>query len=202
VGLNLPTDLEGMNSDYLINIQNQIEPYDVMNTANGLFELNEKYDFNYYIICGTTLGRMLAPRLAMNLTTGLVANVTEVKFNGDQLLLIRPTLSGNIMAAIRCQKSPVMMTIRPRAFSYENKKNKEALRIDYVSQAMVTSGLKSVRAHSKSHADDIFHSNVLVACGGGVANNLTAAKKLAALLGGQLAVSRKLVLLALLLECF
>lgn len=71
----------------------------------------------------TSVGRSLAPTIAVMVYGGLTADCTELDFDTEQMLLLqtRPAFGGNIMATILCPNHrPQMSTVRPNVF----KKNK------------------------------------------------------------------------------
>lgn len=68
------------------------------------------------LAAATTQGRDLMPRVAKILDTGLTADCTELRIDGDTGLLMqtRPAFGGNIMATIVCDRTrPQMATVRP-----------------------------------------------------------------------------------------
>ncbi len=67
----------------------------------------------------TTVGRTLAPTVAVMVHTGLTADCTELDYDVEQKLLLqtRPAFGGNIMATILCpDHRPQMATVRPNVF--------------------------------------------------------------------------------------
>ena len=71
----------------------------------------------------TSIGRSLAPTVAVMVYGGLTADCTELDFDPEQMLLLqtRPAFGGNIMATIICpDHRPQMATVRSNVF----KKNK------------------------------------------------------------------------------
>ncbi len=69
---------------------------------------------NIFLFGATNLGRSLAPRLAVNLKTGLTADCTGLDIDDDgNLLQTRPAFGGNVMATILCENNrPQMATVR------------------------------------------------------------------------------------------
>jgi len=190
VGLNLSDDLEIMNLDKAINIQSSIMDYDTMNISKILKEIHEEQKFDCILVSATTFGRMLAPRLAMKLNTGLVADVTEVSVENDKLVMVRPAFTGKIMAGITCDKTPIMMSIRPNVFENDTITRK-APKWTIYEPVIPTPTIRQIETTSKALSPDIRDSNLLVSCGGGMDNKLESAKLLAEKLNGKLSVSRR-----------
>lgn len=191
VGINLSRQPFDFNLDYLINIESKISEFDVPNIAGILKEVDQQFSFNCVLIGATTFGRMLAPRLAMKLETGLVADVTELKLNEDQLVMIRPAFSGQLMAGIICDEQPIMMSIRPRAFKDDFSHKRVVEQIDFDLKEEINSQIRHITTELKADSDDIRDSKLLVACGGGMGVMLDQAEVLAQKLGGKLAMSRR-----------
>lgn len=56
--------------------------------------------------------KMLAPRIAIHLNTGIVADINAVQIESDQLVMIRPIQSETKLAAIACNCTPYVYTYR------------------------------------------------------------------------------------------
>lgn len=70
------------------------------------------------LFLGSLFGRSLAPRLAARLQTGLTADCSELSINENgNLVQVRPTYGGRILASILCQTSfPQMASVRQNVF--------------------------------------------------------------------------------------
>ena len=64
-------------------------------------------------------GRKNAPVVSAILKTGLCADCTELKTDGEKLYMYRPARSGNVTAKIECRTLPQMATVRTLAPSDE-----------------------------------------------------------------------------------
>jgi electron transfer flavoprotein alpha subunit/NAD-dependent dihydropyrimidine dehydrogenase PreA subunit len=77
---------------------------------------------NIVLFLGSNIGRSIAPRVAAHIKTGLTADCTDLDIDEDNnLVQVRPTYGGRILASILCLNSrPQMASVRPNIF--ENKK--------------------------------------------------------------------------------
>ena len=159
-----------------------------------LEELHKVHDFDTIVIPATNFGRMLAPRLAMRLHVGLVADVTAIGLQDGQLEMIRPAFSGKIMAGIVQQgEGPTMMSVRPNVFTYEQAEEKPTLMVQYHPQSLRKSGLKLLEITEKEQSYDIRDSQVLISGGGGTIRSFEKLQDLAHALKGHVAASRKII---------
>jgi len=64
----------------------------------------------------TTRGRELAAMVAIDLGTGVLADVTALEVKDGTLLATRPVYAGKLLAKVTCQTRPQLITLRGRAF--------------------------------------------------------------------------------------
>ena len=189
--------LEGLKGvvDVLIYTKDQrIHGYDVRNRTICMEALHQHYAFDSILIPATFIGRMLAPRLAMRLKSGLVADVTAIRACDGEMELIRPAYSGKLMAAIVMKgKGPLMMTVRPKVFQWRSHEIIESKWVAFPFNAIQDSTVRLVNAYEQERVYDISSSQVLVAGGGGTASYYDKLDHLAKALHGDVAASRKIV---------
>lgn len=156
--------------------------------------LHRQNAYNSILIPATRVGRMLAPRLARRLHTGLVADVTDVTHKNDRLMMIRTAYSGNIMAGITSVGvGPIMMSVHPGTFSFTGRPGLQTTIDRYEEPIRSSTTLRLLDREEKPKTYDIRKSEVLVSGGGGVKRNFSLLEQLAELLGGSVSASRKLV---------
>ncbi len=173
---------------------NHVEPYDIKNITNSLEELYRTYRFDSILIPANHVGRMLAPRLAMRLQTGLVADVTGIQSDGETTELIRPAYSGKLMAAIKIRGGgPLMMSVRQKVFQWNKPRTvKSQWRVVYFEHIQEPE-IRFLRTEKQEGAKDIRESEILVAGGNGTARYFNKLEDLAKALKGQVAASRKII---------
>ena len=181
--------------DTIIQIRDdRIRSFDPMAVTEVLVELQQLHAYDTILVPATPCGRMLAPRLAMRLETGLVADVTAINHEGDHLQAIRPAYSGRIMAAIEfVGAGPVMMSIRPGVFHWERLADKKTQTEQFTPAHARTGTIRQLALKAKEQTYDIRESDVLVSGGGGMIGHFHELERLAQTLGGQVSASRKIV---------
>jgi electron transfer flavoprotein alpha subunit len=167
---------------------------DVRNLVEIIDKLHKMYRFSSLLIPATPMGRMLAPRLAMRLHVGLVADVTGVEHDQGEIHLVRPAFSGKIMACIsNLGLSPLMLTVRQNVFSYSSKNKVQTRIIDIESEVIHGQSIKRIKSEIKPFSQDIRDSKVLISGGGGVKKSFDKLEALAEALDGQVSASRSIV---------
>ncbi len=171
-----------------------ITPY-----SAAFYDFVEKVKPSSILVGATNLGRSLAPRVAARCKTGLTADCTVLKMKENtDLVQIRPAFGGNIMAQIVTPKTrPQFCTVRYKVFSTPQRSDiasGEVINMA-VTEEMKKSGATVLKTVVKPSEIDISEAEVIVACGRGFKKeaDLSKAKELAELLGGQLAGTRPLI---------
>lgn len=182
--------------DYVLAATEQlIADDDQVNMTNLIETCYQAYKFDAVLFLATHLGRMLAPRLAMRLHVGLVADVTAIKRHDDGVIeMIRPAFEGKMLAGItNTGGRPILMSIRPGIFIPESRTIKIPTFLACPSTTIEKVALKRVNRINKPDIRDIRESRILVAGGGGVLKDFAALDELAQALGGLTAASRRIV---------
>jgi electron transfer flavoprotein alpha subunit len=168
--------------------------YDTATLARGIESLHRTYGFDAIVVPGTHWGRMIAPRAAMRLRTGLVADVTGVAVDGEDVSMVRPAFSGRALATIVCRgDGPVMMSVRPRVFTDRDPVPKTAEIVDIDLEGAPTPDVRLIERRERPPYRDIRESAVLIAGGGGALRDFHLLRRLATALNGTVAASRKAV---------
>ncbi|RXM72253.1 electron transfer flavoprotein subunit alpha/FixB family protein [Clostridium tetani] len=113
----LARDIIKYGADHVMYIEDKfLEIYSTEAYTRVITELVNKRKPEIILLGATTIGRGLAPRLAVRLKTGLTADCTSLDIEEDtgNLLMTRPAFGGNLMATIVCEEHrPQMSTVRP-----------------------------------------------------------------------------------------
>lgn len=177
-----------------------VNGWDARAMTEVLETLHRRYCFDSILIPATSLGKMVAPRLAKRLETVLVSGVTDIKRQKDVLEIIRPACSGKIVESVRFSgPEPVIMSIRPNAFDYSVDASAGA-RVqteifEYNEPVTFRSNIKRIQVEKIEQTldNDIRDYDVLISGGGGVKDLFLELFRLAEALNGTVAASRKLV---------
>jgi electron transfer flavoprotein alpha subunit len=179
----------------------RLETYQNDYFAKVVHELIEKEKPEIVLYGATTIGRSLAPTVAVMGWAGLTADCTELDFDTERQILLqtRPAFGGNIMATIICpDHRPQMATVRSNVFKKERVSENETG--DIVDVRVDLSGVKERMKRVESVIEevntvDLKAADYIVSGGRGLGKpeNFKIIEALANTLGGAVGASRATV---------
>ncbi|MBO1308621.1 electron transfer flavoprotein subunit alpha/FixB family protein [Enterococcus sp. 669A] len=155
-------------------------------------QVHQKYDFDSIFILATDFGRMVAPRLAMRLKAGLVADITAIEVDQQSRKLIRPAFSGNMLASIICDTKPIMASVHPNVFQAEEVTKQPEI-VNFSVGQMKPSTIEVLTVTENEKQQDIREAEVLVSAGAGFNEDLDQLTDLAHKLKGTVSASKPVV---------
>ncbi len=176
----------------------ELEHFRVDTYTNVLEDLISDIKPSAVLIGSTSIGRSLAPRTAARFRTGLTADCTTLKIKpNSDLVQIRPAFGGNIMAQIITTNTrPQFATVRYKVMDTASPtKPTGKITLREVKTSLIKSDIQVIKVIRKESVPSITDADVIVAAGQGIREkgDLAMIKELAALLGGEYAVTRPLV---------
>jgi electron transfer flavoprotein alpha subunit len=160
-------------------------------------ELVHAHRPNILLVGATHLGRDMAPRVSRRVGVGLTADCTQLTIDSEEEILLqtRPAFGGNVMATIANRYSrPQMASVRPGVMEARLVPGHRGKIIKYrpslLEKEIGTKILEVVKEKKKSA--DLNEAKTIVAGGRGVGNaaGFKVLKKLASILGGEVAGTR------------
>jgi electron transfer flavoprotein alpha subunit len=107
--------------------------------AGSIIKIMEKEKPEFVIFPSTIDGREIAARIAAEKSLGLTADCIDLKYDGKQLVQLKPAFGGGIVADIVSRTKPAMATVRPGMFlKYSGTEN-------FMVEDMESSGSESFR---------------------------------------------------------
>lgn len=164
----------------------------------ALVQLCEKRNPSIFLFAASVQGRDVAPRVMCSLRTGLTADAIDLDVDEEGTFVqTTPNFGGNILSHIAIpEKRPQMVTVHPRVFEpFEPKEGATGELITETVDVEPDSDYVVVESTKKVYdGKPIDECDVLVAGGRGIKSeeDLAELRKLAGLLGGELACSRPL----------
>ena len=164
----------------------------------ALVQLCEKRKPSIFLFAASVQGRDVAPRVMCSLRTGLTADAIDLDVDEEGTFVqTTPNFGGNILSHIAIpEKRPQMVTVHPRGFEpFEPKEGATGELITETVDVEPDSDYVVVESTKKVYdGKPIDECDVLVAGGRGIKSeeDLEQLRKLAGLIGGELACSRPL----------
>lgn len=164
----------------------------------ALVQLCEKRKPSIFLFAASVQGRDVAPRIMCSLRTGLTADAIDLDVDEEGTFVqTTPNFGGNILSHIAIpEKRPQMVTVHPRVFEpFEPKEGATGELITETVDVEPDAGYVVVESTKKVYdGKPIDECEVLVAGGRGIKSeeDLEQLRRLAGLLGGELACSRPL----------
>lgn len=164
----------------------------------ALVQLCEKHKPSIFLFAASVQGRDVAPRVMCSLRTGLTADAIDLDVDEEGTFVqTTPNFGGNILSHIAIpEKRPQMVTVHPRVFEpFEPKEDATGELITETVDVEPDADYVVVESTKKVYdGKPIDECEVLVAGGRGIKSeeDLEQLRRLAGLLGGELACSRPL----------
>jgi len=145
----------------------------------------------------TFTGKALFPRLAANLKFPLITDVSKVESNSPPVV-VRPSYGGNVYQKIKLEKTPALLTARPKSFPAARpdlSKNGEIKTgaVDWSGLNVRTSVLEKVKEEAQTL--NLGDADIIVSGGRGLREpaNFSLVRELAAAVVGAVGASRAVV---------
>ncbi len=148
------------------------------------------------LIAATAMGKDVAPRFAARHDSGVLADVMDLRVEGDKLVGWRPVYSGKARAEVDCGASKVQIaTTRPNVFPAEPSEGADP-RIETLEMPAAEPRARVVRIEaSETKEIDVSEADVIVSGGRGIKGpeNWPMVRDLQEALGAALGASRAVV---------
>jgi electron transfer flavoprotein alpha subunit len=121
----------------------------------------------------TTRAREVAGMAAIDLNSGVLVDVTEVKLDGDTVVATRPVYGGKLLSTVRCSAKPQLVTIRTRAFGKPEPDSSRSGTINKIGAVRAEDDI-AIKVSGYAEAGggvSLTDANVIVSGGRGTSNN-------------------------------
>lgn len=168
------------------------EPY-----AAALQQLVEAEEPELVLLGMTLVGRDLAPRLAAKLRAGLASDVTGMRVEDGDLLFTRPMYSGQVMATVKANRTPVLATVRANSWAVAQAEGGSEAEVETFDADDLPEPRTEVLSIEAAGGDrpDIGDASTIVSGGRGMKGpeNFALVEELADLLGAAVGTTRAVV---------
>lgn len=198
---NLLENLKYVGCDEVIRVKHEkLGRYDTETYTSIISGLISRYKPSVVLFPATEDGRDLAPRVSARLKVGLTADCTALDIDEkNNLIQIRPTYGGNIMASIITPDyRPQMASIRPNVFMVDHVEESKSIKVTDIDLA-INENAGRIEFLDFIEKETVFKDVLeaeIVICGGygmGCAENFKLLHDLAVKTGAAVGASRKAV---------
>lgn len=160
---------------------------------DSLLNLIRDEGIEIILIPNTTLGRDLAPRLAVHLDAALITDCTEIRTGSDGITATRPIFAGKAFEVLKAKSAIQIYTLRPNVFLAE--KHNKTISIKETGVDQPDYSIDVIEEKKTTGKLDVAEANIVVSGGRGLkeASNFKLIEELAEVLGGAVGASRAVV---------
>ncbi|MDZ7843954.1 MAG: electron transfer flavoprotein subunit alpha/FixB family protein [Anaerolineales bacterium] len=141
--------------------------------AAALKQVALDYQPDLILMPTTSRTRVLAGMAAVDLNTGVLVDVIDLDWTGEKITAVRPIYAGKLLASVTCDASPVIITLRGRAFAKpepDPARTGEVVQVDFQpNEDIPVSEVLEIKA--KETGVSLTDAAVIVSGGRGTANN-------------------------------
>ncbi len=132
-----------------------------------------EYQPDLIIFPTTSRGRTLAGMAAVDLDTGVMADVVKLDWAGGNITATRPIYAGKLLAKLTCSTTPQILTLRTRAYDKPEPDTSRSGTVTALDVGVDPAGVRtSISSHQEKEGGvSLSDASVIVSGGRGVALN-------------------------------
>jgi electron transfer flavoprotein alpha subunit len=161
---------------------------------DAIFTYANETDADYIVLANTSLGKDLAPRLAVKLGAGCLMDCVKLDTSSNELTATRPVYAGKALVDVKFNSGKKVITIRPNVFKAQPSENSS---VDVTTNEVSSPNLKTrVVEFKKSEGKlDVAEADIIVSGGRGMKGpeHFNLVEELADSLGAAVGASRAVV---------
>ncbi|MCU0453402.1 MAG: electron transfer flavoprotein subunit alpha/FixB family protein [Bacteroidetes bacterium] len=174
----------------------QVAAYSTTAWTKATAEVAVAVGANAVILSATSLGKDLAPRVAVRLQAGLAADCTALRLDGGAIIATRPVYAGKALTDIRITTPVQIYTLRPNVFTSGASSGGAApVQTQAVAFTDADTAVRVTDVQMGSGKLDVAEADIVVSGGRGLKapENFKMIEELAAALHGAVGASRAVV---------
>ncbi len=189
--------LGGYGASRVIVVENpRLSKYSPTAYAKVTAEVAKKQNAEIIILPATSLGKDLAPRLAVKLDAGLAADCTALRIENGTIIATRPVYAGKALTDVRVTSPIKIFTLRPNVFTAGESTGATA-EVERAEVVLVDSDFGSIVAEITQSVGkiDVAEADIIVSGGRGLKGpeNFKMLEELAEAFGAAVGASRAVV---------
>ncbi|MEW6702399.1 MAG: electron transfer flavoprotein subunit alpha/FixB family protein [Bacteroidota bacterium] len=172
----------------------ELESYSPSGYAELVAKFANENSFDILFFGNTSMGKDLAPRVAVKIDAGLAMDCVALNYEGNNIIATRPVYAGKALIDVKINSSKKIFTLRPNVFNpgapSENKAEIAVMNVDSPNLSVKVTDIK--KADGKL---DVAEADIIVSGGRGLKGpeNFHLVEELAEVLGAASGASRAAV---------
>lgn len=141
--------------------------------ADILARTAREFEADILLLPTTHRCRSLAGMVAVDVESGVLVDVVDLELEEGRLTAIRPVYAGKLLAKVKCEANPQVVTIRPRSFETPQPDTERQGKLVEIPLDLDPDEIRTrvVDYATREEGVSLTEANVVVAGGRGVANN-------------------------------
>ena len=147
----------------------EFDSYSSMGFAHAIAEIASQQHADRIILSATSMGKDIAPRLAVTIEGVVVQDCTSLHWDGDALIARRPVYAGKTLIDVKANTANQVYTLRPNVFSAGEAQNTECT-VESISVTISEKDFSTrvVETTTMSGKLDVAEANIIVSGGRGL----------------------------------
>ncbi len=174
----------------------KLEKYSTTAYAKIVSAVAQKEEVDTVFISASALGKDLAPRVAVRLSAGLVADCTSLDVKEGEVIATRPIFAGKALIDVKVNSAVKVFTLRPNVFTVGTADGQKAS-VERISVALSDGDFSArvLKVEVQSGRPDVTEAEIIVSGGRGLKGpeNFRLIESLADALGAAVGASRAVV---------
>ena len=174
----------------------RLEKYSTTAYAKIVSAVAQKEEVDTVFISASALGKDLAPRVAVRLSAGLVADCTSLDVKESEVIATRPIFAGKALIDVKVNSAVKVFTLRPNVFTVGTADGQKAS-VERISVALSDGDFSArvLKVEVQSGRPDVTEAEIIVSGGRGLKGpeNFRLIESLADVLGAAVGASRAVV---------
>ena len=173
----------------------ELEAYSSSAYRDAVAAYAAETDADYLLLANTSMGKDLAPRLAVKINGGCIMDCTKIDTSSGELIATRPIYAGKALIDVKPKSSKNVITIRPNVFKPGSADSSATANVDVKEVSSPDLSTRVVEFKKSEGKLDVAEADIIVSGGRGMKGpeNFHLIEELADLLGGAVGASRAVV---------
>jgi len=172
-----------------------LEQYSTSGYSDAVTAYAKAVDAEYLVFANTSLGRDLAPVVAIKYDAGILTDCTNIEVSDGDVVVTRPVYAGKAFIDIKFKSSKKILTTRPNVFKAEANNSAGTLEIEVIEIQSPNLNSRVIETKKSEGKIDVAEAEIIVSGGRGMKGpeNFHLVEELAEILGAAVGASRAVV---------